>query len=121
MPRGGTEREITVPGFWERLPGLGNVHQATYRREFTVPASFKGQRVYLKFDAVGDAADVSVNGQHVGGHVGAGLPFTVDITGVVTAPSTTNKLEVLVRDDSHFSVAREGGRGRGRKHWIPRG
>ncbi|GEM_PF-302510 len=121
VPRGGTEREITVPGFWERLPGLGNVHQATYRREFTVPASFKGQRVYLKFDAVGDAADVSVNGQHVGGHVGAGLPFTVDITGVVTAPSTTNKLEVLVRDDSHFSVAREGGRGRGRKHWIPRG
>ena len=120
-PAGGPAREVTVPGFWERIAGLRDVHEATYRREFDIPAAFAGQRVFLKFDAVGDAAEVAVNGQHAGGHVGAGLPFTVEITGLVTAPSASNKLEVLVRDDSHFSVPREGGRGRNRKSWIPRG
>jgi hypothetical protein len=120
-PAGEPEREVTVPGFWERLPGLGNAHQATYRREFEIPPAFAGQRVFLTFDAVGDAAEVFVNGQHAGGHIGAGLPFSVDITALVTIPSASNRLEVMVRDDSYFSAAREGGRGRSRKHWIPRG
>jgi hypothetical protein len=120
-PVGADARKVTVPGFWEQLSGLGNVHEATYHREFDLPASFAGQRVFLKFDAVGDAADVSVNGQHAGGHVGAALPFTVDITGLVTIPSTNNKLAVLVRDDSHFSCANATGRRRNRRHWIPRG
>lgn len=120
-PVGADPREVVVPGFWERLAGLRNVHQATYRREFEVPASFAGQRLFLKFDAVGDAAEVSVNGQHAGGHVGAALPFTVDISALVTIPSTGNRLAVTVRDDSHFSVARETESGRNRKHWIPRG
>jgi hypothetical protein len=120
-PAGGTERETMVPGFWERIPGFANAHQVTYRREFDVPSSFAGRRLFLQFDAVGDAAEVTVNGQHGGGHVGADLPFTVDITGLVTIPSTSNKLEVVVRDDSYFGIARESGRGRNRKHWIPRG
>ena len=82
-PVGAEAREVTVPGFWERIQGLRDVHEATYRRDFDIPASFAGGRVVLKFDAAGDAADVSVNGQHAGGHVGADLPFTVDITGLV--------------------------------------
>ena len=43
-----------------------------------------------------------------GGPCGRGLPFEVDITGLVAVPSTTNQLAVLVRDDTHFSVVREG-------------
>ena len=120
-PAGGQAQEVIVPGFWERIAGLRDVHEASYRREFDLPASFAGNRVFLKFDAVGDAAEVSVNGQHAGGHVGADLPFTVDITGLVTIPSASNKLAVLVRDDSYFSVPREAGKGRSRKSWIPRG
>jgi hypothetical protein len=120
-PAGGTEREIAVPGFWERVPGLRDVHEATYTRGFDVPESFAGRRVLLRFDAVGDAAEVSVNGQHAGGHVGACLPFEVDITALVAIPSTGNKLAVAVRDDSHFSVPRPASDRRSRRHWIPRG
>lgn len=120
-PVGGEALEVIVPGSWERIQGLRNVHEATYRREFDIPASFLGQRVFLKFDAVGDAAQVSVNGQYAGGHVGAALPFAVDITDLVTIPSSGNTLAVAVRDDSHFSVARENARRRNRKHWIPHG
>ena len=42
QPANGQEREIAVPSFWERSPGLANVHQVTYRREFEVPESFGG-------------------------------------------------------------------------------
>jgi hypothetical protein len=121
QPAGGEERAIDVPGFWERISGLRNVHQATYTREFDVPGSFAGRRVLLRFDAVGDAADVSVNGQYVGGHVGACLPFEVDITGLVTIPSTGNRLAVAVRDDTCFSVPRPSNDRRNRKSWMPRG
>ena len=61
------------------------------------------------------------NGQHAGGHVGACLPFEVDITGLVGVPSTTNQLAVFVRDDTHFSAPREGRDRHNRKSWIPRG
>jgi hypothetical protein len=121
QPAGTEERDIVVPGFWERSPGLADVHEAAYRRQFEVPESFAGRRVLLRFDAVGDAADVSVNGQHAGGHVGACLPFEVDITGLVAVPSTTNQLAVFVRDDTHFSVPREARDRHNRKSWIPRG
>lgn len=121
QPASGDEQEIAVPGFWERIPGLRNVHEATYTRAFDLPESFAGRRVLLRFDAVGDAADVSVNGQHAGGHVGAGLPFEVDITGLVTIPSTGNRLAVAVRDDTHFSVPRQSNDRRNRKSWMPRG
>jgi len=121
QPLGGEERDIVVPGFWERVSGLRDVHEAVYSRPFDVPESFAGRRVLLRFDAVGDAAEVSVNGQHAGGHVGACLPFEMDITGLVAVPSTSNKLAVAVRDDTHFSVVRQSSDRRNRKHWMPRG
>jgi len=121
QPAGGEEREIAVPGFWERLPGLRDVQEATYTRAFDLPESFAGRRVLLRFDGVGDAADVSVNGQPAGGHAGACLPFEVDITALVTIPSTGNRLAVAVRDDTHFSVPRQSGDRRNRKSWMPRG
>ena len=121
QPTGGAEQEIAVPGFWERAPGLRDVHEATYTRTFDVPESFAGRRVVLRFDAVGDAAAVSVNGQYAGDHAGACLPFEVDITGLVTVPSTGNRLAVAVRDDSHFSVVRPSSDRRNRKSWMPRG
>jgi len=121
QPAGDAEREIAVPGFWERLPGLRDVHEATYTCEFDVPESFVGRRVLLRFAAVGDAADISVNGQHAGGHAGACLPFEVDITALVAVPSTGNKLAAAVRDDTHFSVLQQSSDRRNRKHWMPRG
>lgn len=120
-PVDGEEREVVVPGFWERVSGLRDVHEAAYTREFDVPESFAGRRVLLRFDAVGDAAEVSINGQQAGGHVGACLPFEVDITQLVAVPSTGNKLAVAVRDDTHFSAARQSSDRRNRKSWMPRG
>jgi hypothetical protein len=60
-PAGAEERDITVPGFWERSPGFANVHEAIYLRKFEVPESFAGGRAPPRFDAAGDTDDVSVS------------------------------------------------------------
>ena len=73
------------------------------------------------FDAVGDYAEVRVNGQQAGQHLGPLLPFEIDISGLIAAPSTINRLEVLVKDDTFFSVPRPSSDWRNRRYWLPRG
>ena len=121
QPTGGSEREVTVPAQWDRIRGIENVHEATYRRAFDVPEAFRGQRVLLRFDAVGDFAEVVVNGHYASHQLSPALPCEVDITGLVDAPSAKNTLEVLVKDDTHFTVPRKVRDGNNLKHWIPHG
>src|SRR5262249_26630647 len=51
-----------------------------YRRTFTVPSAWAGQRVLLHFGAVDWEATVHVNGKALGSHRGGYDPFTLDIT-----------------------------------------
>lgn len=67
-----------------------------YKRTFTLPEGFRKDRVLLHFGAVDQSCEVFVNGQAVGGHEGGYLPFTCDVTDVVT--SGENTLVVSVTD-----------------------
>ena len=51
-----------------------------YRKHFTVPADWAGERVSLDFDGVFQDAQVYVNGQLVGEHLGGYTGFCYDIT-----------------------------------------
>lgn len=51
-----------------------------YRRRFRVPASREGQRFLLTFEGVMAAADIYLNGMHVGSHKGGYTPFVVEAT-----------------------------------------
>ena len=51
-----------------------------YRRTFTVPKEWSGQRVLLHFGAVDWEAAVALNGKRLGGHRGGYDAFTFDIT-----------------------------------------
>ena len=68
----GKEGEIPVPGCWETYgfckPKYDYPDSLTgdYRTTFTVPAAWKGQQVYIRFDGVLRGYDLSLNGQHVG-------------------------------------------------------
>jgi len=53
---------------------------ARYRRKFTVPEGWRGQRVWLHFGAVDWEARVLVNGTEVGSHRGGYDPFAFDVT-----------------------------------------
>lgn len=51
-----------------------------YRRTFTVPKDWRGQRVLLNFGAVNEEAAVLVNGRPVATHRGGYASFSVDVT-----------------------------------------
>jgi hypothetical protein len=69
-----------------------------YRRTFTVPESWHGQRVLLHFGAVDWEARVWVNGQEIGSHRGGYDPFTLDITAALRGGVGGQELLVAVWD-----------------------
>ena len=99
--------EILVPFAVESsLSGVGrslSSEQALwYRREFKVPAKWKGKRVLLHFGAVDWQADVWVNGMKVGRHTGGYTPFSFDITGALKSGANTLEVRVLDATDHGF-------------------
>ena len=68
-----------------------------YCRAFSLPDGFDRGRVLLHFGAVDQIARVWVNGQPAGGHTGGYLPFTLDITPLLTGGE--NRLTVEVTDE----------------------
>lgn len=76
---------------------LGENKELIYRRDFTVPSSWKGKRILLHFGAVDWKADVWVNGIKVGSHTGGYTPFSFDVTEALYAKGE-NTLTVKVWD-----------------------
>jgi hypothetical protein len=90
-------KKITIPYCFEsKLSGIADTgfHSiAWYRRQFEIPAAWKGQHVLLHFGAVDYRAQVWVNGQLLGGHEGGNVPFSFDATAALHAGPNT----VMVR------------------------
>lgn len=76
---------------------LGENKELIYKRDFTVPSSWKGKRILLHFGAVDWKADVWVNGIKVGSHTGGYTPFSFDVTEALYAKGE-NTLTVKVWD-----------------------
>ena len=93
--------KITVPFCPEsKLSGIGHygiMKHVWYRRTFELPAAMRGQRVLLHFGAVDYQAQVWLNGQRGGTHVGGDTAFAFDITKLLRAGS--NELVVQVFHD----------------------
>ena len=85
-----------------------------YRRTFTVPEAWSGQRIILHFDAVNWRSQIYVNGQSVGIHTGGYDPFSYDITPYLNGG--TNELIVRV-----YSPEDSGGEPRGKQTLYPGG
>ena len=85
-----------------------------YRRQFTVPAGWAGQRIILHFDAVNWRSHIYVNGQSIGIHTGGYDPFSYDVTPYLN--SGTNELIVQV-----YSPEDSGGEPRGKQTLYPAG
>ncbi|HEU4324201.1 MAG TPA: AbfB domain-containing protein [Roseiflexaceae bacterium] len=79
------------------LSGIMRKHDRMwYRRSFTVPAGWGGQRVLLNFGAVDWEATVYVNGRNLGTHRGGFDGFSIDVTSALNGGS--NELIVGVYD-----------------------
>ncbi len=85
------------------LSGVGrNVSETQalwYERNFEVPAEWNGQKVMLNFGAVDWKAEVYVDGQKAGEHVGGYAPFSLDITDLL-AKGKKHVLKVKVTDQT---------------------
>ncbi len=92
---------IVVPFCPEsELSGVGHkdfMQAVWYRREFTIPESWRGNRVLVHFGAVDYACEVWVNGVSVGTHQGGYASFSLEITKQLRDGS--NVLTVCAEDD----------------------
>ena len=95
---------IEIGHWWEDF-GIRYDGYAWYRTRFTVPEILKGQRLWLAFGAVDEAADVFINGikadSHGMGQNGWNRPFLMEITDSVTY-DTENVAAVRVFDSSAY-------------------
>jgi hypothetical protein len=99
IPTGNLAREILVPfPVASALSGImEHPEHVWYRRTFTVPDDWAGQKVLLHFGAVDYRCEVFVNEQSVGTHEGGYDPFSFDITEKISG-SGAQTLHVMASD-----------------------
>jgi hypothetical protein len=88
---------------WEELGASGFAGPATYRRQFTAPATPAGKHVYLEMGNVNDYVKVTLNGKELGAH--AWPPYRWDLTSALKPGA--NDLVIQV------NAINAGGRGQG--------
>ncbi|MCX8036921.1 MAG: hypothetical protein N3D11_07705, partial [Candidatus Sumerlaeia bacterium] len=82
--------QISLAGEWPvggTVPVYGGsrtpVDKLTCARTVVVPEHFRSKQLRLEFAAVNFACDLFINDRHVASHVGAWIPFAVDVTPLV--------------------------------------
>jgi beta-galactosidase len=71
-----------------------------YRRHFSAPLSWVNRQVYVQFEGVNRRADVYLNGQLLGTHLGGFARFRFDVTRVLKL-GATNVLAVKVNNEGN--------------------
>ncbi len=114
------DQVIAVPGCWQgqgfggegedRVWDFGldaRTYRATYagtgwyKRHFTVPESWRGNRIWINFGGVHPSAEIWVNGSCVGSHSAPYVPFAYEITGICGFEGG-NSVTVRVHEKDRF-------------------
>lgn len=76
-------RTLRVPGDWNTQAKELFYYEGSvwYRRTFAAPSAAPGTRVFLDFGAANARADVYLNGEKLGVHVGGFTPFAFEVSG----------------------------------------
>jgi beta-galactosidase/beta-glucuronidase len=103
-------KKITVPFCMEsKLSGIGHtdfINAVWYRRTFTLPKTWKGNRIFLNFGAVDYECRAWINGKPVGHHHGGSVSFSFEITEEIREGE--NDLVVYAFDDVRSEVQPSG-------------
>ncbi|WP_188112224.1 sugar-binding domain-containing protein [Aquimarina sp. RZ0] len=75
--------------------------QAWYRSRIDIPESMKGQRIFIRFEAVGHDTKVFVNEKEIGTHIGGYSAFCYEITEAVIAGKET-VIAINVTNEPNF-------------------
>lgn len=107
-------QKIKVPfAYQTENSGIGDpsFHEVVwYNRTFSVPNEWQEKRIHLNFGAVDYRAWVYVNGEKATYHQGGNVPFSADITDLLTPGE--NKLTVRIEDPSEDTTIP-----RGKQYW----
>jgi beta-galactosidase len=112
---------VTVPHTWNAFDGQdgptpGNTRRTTdrnadyyrgpgwYARSLDIPASWQGQRIFIRFEAASSVANVYVNGQAIGEHRGSFTAFCFELTPYLKF-GQPNELRVRVDNSMTQTVA----------------
>ncbi|HLR38288.1 MAG TPA: hypothetical protein VK084_09590, partial [Chitinophagaceae bacterium] len=80
-------KSVNLPHTWNNIDmqqdSVYYEGDAWYKKEIYIPAKDSNRRLFLKFDGVGNVADVYVNGRFIGEHKGGYAAFTFEITNAV--------------------------------------
>lgn len=95
------------PFYWKQTPTPPDIPDGwnpvgSYRRDFSLPADWTGDRIVLHFGAVKSAFFLWVNGGRIGYSQGSKLPAEFDITDAVRPGDNTLALEVYRWSDGSF-------------------
>ncbi len=99
-------KDVVLPSAWNEDEAFKNDIKdlstgiAWYRKKFNLPRDLKGKKVFIEFEGVRHAADVYVNGQHVGLHENGIMAFGYDISEWVEFGNKENV--IAVRTDNSW-------------------
>ena len=98
--------QVDVPHTWNAKDGTSPDYyrgDGTYRYTLSISPAMMKKRIFLRFEAASQKAEVKVNGREVGEHVGGFNAFCFEITPYVHAGE--NLLEVTVSNRKELNIA----------------
>lgn len=101
-----TEQSVTIPHTWNAedmqiRAGDFYAGEGIYTKIFTLPEAMReGKRVFLRFEGVGQVAEVSVNGLFAGRHEGGYSAFVFDITPLLRKDRSEANTVVVKADNA---------------------
>lgn len=99
---GGSWRTVVLPAAWNEDEAFKkdikdlSTDIVWYRKHFKLPASAKGQKVFIEFEGIRQAGDFYVNGQLVGFHENGVTAFGFDITALVKFDGRENVIAARI-------------------------
>lgn len=105
---GKSKKTVTLPRAWNENEAYKvYIHSMSdsviwYRKNFVLPESAKGKKVFIEFEGARQAAQIIVNGKEVGMHENGVMAFGFDITPYIktgTGKKNINLIEVRTDND----------------------
>ena len=102
----GRWKKITLPRAWNEDEAFKkdiaslSTGIAWYRKTFSIPSAHKGQKIFIEFEGVRQAAEIFVNGEPVGLHENGVTAFGFDISSLIQFAPATNT--IAVRTDNSW-------------------
>ncbi|KMT66993.1 DNA primase [Catenovulum maritimum] len=74
-----------------------------YKKSINLPTQWQDKVILVRFEAAMNIADLWLNGEHIGQHVGGYLPFVVDLTEHLNFGQANHLLVKLDNNDSYIT------------------